>query len=324
MKRNRFLFILLSIVISFCCSVNVIKATSLPNCDLNFYNMKVTANENGTDLTCGANNICAKYCPQGSLLCYDTGLASWGDGARVAGASMRVGEKNTIKSYGFTIYEEYADSNNKTQYRAVCNYSQNLANATAGSNLFVQLDIGANEKDSSGGYKYGHIFSVHFSGTYENESGNIVNYSSDNVTLRRSGQYYSTNRTAKTTTKKGQTTTALEISSTTAKSGAPAGIGKASSTKKITEIGSGNSDMACDTIGDLFDEYWPYAMVIIPILLIIMMAIDFFKAMAVNDADALKKAGTNAVKRTIATVIALALPALLRMVFGLFGIDFCL
>lgn len=95
-------------------------------------------------------------------------------------------------------------------------------------------------------------------------------------------------------------------------------------TKQITEIGNGNSQLACDTIGDLFDEYWPYAMVIIPILLIIMMAIDFFKAMVVNDADALKKAGTNAVKRTIATVIALALPALLRMVFGLFGIDFCL
>lgn len=322
MKKNRFLMFIIIIFMSFCCGAY--KVGALPNCDLKFYNMEITSNEAGADLTCGANTLCAKYCPQGSILCYDTGLAAWGEGSRIAGASMIVSEKNTVKSYGFTIYEEYADSNNKKKYRAVCNYSQNIDNAAAGSNLFVLLNIGANEKDSSGGYKYGHIFSVHFSGTYENESGNIVNYSSDNVTLRRSGQYYSTNRTAKTTTKKGQTTTALKISSTTGKSGAPAGIGKASSTKKITEIGSGNSDMACDTIGDLFDEYWPYVMVIIPILLIIMMAIDFFKAMAINDADALKKAGTNAVKRTIATVIALALPALLRMVFGLFGIDFCL
>lgn len=323
MKKNRFLLLITLFLCFFAFSKNV-KADSLPNCDLNFYNMKITANESGTDLTCGANNICAKYCPQGSYLCYDTGLPGWGDGVRVAGASMRVSEKNTIKSYGFTIYEEYADSNNKTQYRAVCNYSQNLSNAAAGSNLFVQLDIGANEKDSSGGYKYGHIFSVHFSGTYANESGEIVNYSSDNVTLRRSGQYYSTNRTSKTTTKKGQTTTALEITSTTGESGAPAGIRKATNTKQITEIGSGNSDIACDTIGELFDEYWPYVMVIIPILLIVMISIDFFKAMAVNDADALKKAGSNAVKRTIATIIALALPALLRMLFGLFGIDFCL
>lgn len=330
MKKYRFLVMILISFMCFCCGINEIKADSLPNCDLNFYNMKVTANEAGTDLTCAANNLCAKYCPEGSPLCFDTGLPGWGDGSRTAAASMIVSEENTVKSYGFTIYEEYADSNNKKQYRAVCNYSQNLSDAAAGSNLLVKLDIGANEKDSSGGYKYGHIFSVHFSGTYANASGKIIKYSSDNITLKRSGQYYSTNRTAKTTTKKGQTTTALDITSSTNNKNNGTGVagtavGKPKSIQYVTDENGNirfqkNKD-SCTTAKSFVSEYWSYVMIFAPILLIVLISIDFFKAMASNDADAIKKSVNNTVKRVIAAVVLLALPALLSMIFDLFGIE---
>lgn len=84
------------------------------------------------------------------------------------------------------------------------------------------------------------------------------------------------------------------------------------------------SKTSCTDVRDLIHDYWSYVMVIVPILLIVMMALDFFKAIGSNDADAIKKAGTNAVKRTLAAVILLALPALLSIVFDLFGLPLCI
>ena len=64
-------------------------------------------------------------------------------------------------------------------------------------------------------------------------------------------------------------------------------------------------------------------MIIVPILLIVMITIDFFKALAKGDSDSIKKAGNNTVKRTIAAVVLLALPALLGLIFSWFGLDLC-
>lgn len=96
--------------------------------------------------------------------------------------------------------------------------------------------------------------------------------------------------------------------------------------KTSTSSSGGATDVkaACTSITALFDEYWPIVMVITPILLIVMITIDFFKAMASGDADALRKSGTNTAKRTIAAVILLALPNLVIIIFDLFGIEICL
>lgn len=93
--------------------------------------------------------------------------------------------------------------------------------------------------------------------------------------------------------------------------------------KDITELGGLDTSGACIAVSQLFDEYWPYVMITVPIVLIVMIALDFFKAMVSNDADAIKKSGTNTVKRTIAAVLLLALPAIVDLVLGYFGIDFC-
>lgn len=84
------------------------------------------------------------------------------------------------------------------------------------------------------------------------------------------------------------------------------------------------SKTSCTDVRDLIHDYWSYVMVIAPILLIVMMTLDFFKAIGSNDADAIKKAGTNAVKRTLAAVILLALPALLGVIFDIFGLPLCI
>ncbi len=80
----------------------------------------------------------------------------------------------------------------------------------------------------------------------------------------------------------------------------------------------------CSTIRNIIHDYWKYVMVAVPVLLIVLMSVDFFKAMASNDSDAIKKSVTNIVKRVVSAVILLALPALLSFILGLFGLDLCI
>lgn len=132
----------------------------------------------------------------------------------------------------------------------------------------------------------------------------------------------------------GTSELSITINNTTTKLNTEKGTRKANNTKKdtlktsIDENGNtiilNSNSTSCTDVKDLIDDYWKYVMVIVPVLLIVMLVIDFFKAMGSNDADAIKKAGTNAVKRTVAAVILLALPALLSLILGWFGIPFCI
>ena len=81
----------------------------------------------------------------------------------------------------------------------------------------------------------------------------------------------------------------------------------------------------CD--GDLknfIDDYWKIFLIVSPGLLIMMISIDFFKAIMSSDEDLIKKAANNAIKRTAAMIILLMLPYILRTLFGWAGLDFCL
>lgn len=84
----------------------------------------------------------------------------------------------------------------------------------------------------------------------------------------------------------------------------------------------------CDQKKDLINfilSYWKYIVILAPILLIVMGTVDFLKALASSDADIMKKSTSNFMKRTIATILVLILPGLLRVVFGLLGLSsiFC-
>lgn len=76
-----------------------------------------------------------------------------------------------------------------------------------------------------------------------------------------------------------------------------------------------------DSLTDLIYKYWGYVMVAAPCLLMVMVVVDFLKAITGNDADALKKSGNNAIKRVIATVLLLMVPLIVRIVFKLVGIE---
>lgn len=78
----------------------------------------------------------------------------------------------------------------------------------------------------------------------------------------------------------------------------------------------------CDTsLRDLINKYWKWVVFITPLLLIVMMTIDFLKAMSSGDSDAIKKSSNNAIKRVIAAIILLALPWAITVVFTWFGLE---
>lgn len=80
----------------------------------------------------------------------------------------------------------------------------------------------------------------------------------------------------------------------------------------------------CDKgLKDLIEHYWKWIMFATPILLIVMITLDFIKAMSSGDADAIKKSSSNAIKRVIAGIILLALPWALEVIFGWFGLQIC-
>lgn len=61
------------------------------------------------------------------------------------------------------------------------------------------------------------------------------------------------------------------------------------------------------------------------IALLVFVTLDFLKAIASNDKDALKKAGTNAIRRFIYCVIIFFIPNIVEIIMELFGIaGYCL
>lgn len=65
-------------------------------------------------------------------------------------------------------------------------------------------------------------------------------------------------------------------------------------------------------------------MILAPVALMLLISIDFVKAIMSSDADMLKKSSYAALKRTIAVVVLLMLPVILNLLLGWFGIEFCI
>lgn len=80
----------------------------------------------------------------------------------------------------------------------------------------------------------------------------------------------------------------------------------------------------CKFISELSSEYLPIIYIIVPIILILIISISYAKAVMASDAEALKKAHKSNIRRVVAGVILLTLPFILKLVFELFGIEFCI
>lgn len=88
-------------------------------------------------------------------------------------------------------------------------------------------------------------------------------------------------------------------------------------------------DEKCEAIfGDKIDPQYPAYWIqwilnvmkyIAIIALLVLVTMDFFKALVANDKDALKKAGSTAVKRFIYCVMIFFLPIIVDLIMSLFG-----
>ena len=85
-----------------------------------------------------------------------------------------------------------------------------------------------------------------------------------------------------------------------------------------------NPAIECKDIASLINKYWKYIMVLAPVALILLVTVDFTKAIIGSDADALKKASKAAVNRTIAVVALCMLPFILGMILSWFDLELCI
>lgn len=94
----------------------------------------------------------------------------------------------------------------------------------------------------------------------------------------------------------------------------------------INGFGIGKSQkIECDdSLKSFIDDIWKYFTIFGPILLIVMVTLDFFKALFSSDSDMLIKAGSNSVKRTISALILILLPLILQTILGFFGLELCI
>lgn len=86
-------------------------------------------------------------------------------------------------------------------------------------------------------------------------------------------------------------------------------------------LAADTSNTNCSVIMTFVDKYWEWVLILAPVGLIILGAMDFVKATATGDNDAIKKASSNFIKRAIAVVLLFLLKPLLKMVFTIFGLE---
>ena len=100
------------------------------------------------------------------------------------------------------------------------------------------------------------------------------------------------------------------------------------STTETTEYDEDKHSIQCEngdgtSIKDLIDKYWTWIMILAPIALILLISVDMLKSILSSNEDGLKKAGKNAINRTIAVIVLLFLPYILELVLGWFGLELC-
>ena len=79
-----------------------------------------------------------------------------------------------------------------------------------------------------------------------------------------------------------------------------------------------------NSLSDFIGKYWKYFIIATPILLMVMITMDFFKALFSSDQDLIKKASNNAIKRVIAAILLLFLPLIISTILGFFGLELCI
>lgn len=340
MKKNinRMIITLVVVVISFFSKTEIFKA--LPTCNIGskinepkgYGYAYTTVDANGrSGVSSGQINICKNMDCSGSTT-LTGGWLNWSEGERNFFVEYDSGPGTKITEVEYTLYCE--DKNGDAE--ALCKGTPAVDISNNNGVVHISFSI---ENDS--------VLKIEANGKYTDSAGKSKSFPKESFNIRHKlGNTDKVKNIEQKTqnTKKGQkeTTTTkpkadsgsyygkngIANESTTTAKGAASGTRKGQPKKMELETNAdgeiiNSSATSCTEVSDLIHDYWKYVMVIVPILLIAMMTIDFFKALSKGDSDSIKKAGNNTVKRTIAAVVLLALPALLGLIFSWVGLDLC-
>ncbi len=91
-------------------------------------------------------------------------------------------------------------------------------------------------------------------------------------------------------------------------------------TKKVEYL----DNERCNDVRDLIQKYWKYIYILVPSLIVVTIVISYAKAVMASDPDMLKKTNSSALTRVIAGVVLILLPFVIKFIFDIFGIEFCI
>lgn len=231
-----------------------------------------------------------------------------------------------IKDAKFTVYSDDGSSTKigKKKYngKAQCEYKTDV----------TKLCKKTEGQEKCETFKYvfklnkKHIYMIKFEGTYYDANNKLQNFETKKFLVKKSGLGNGTDH--ELINKTSANNKHIDSGDETTKQGPDADTAKGKARDEVIKTNESgeiinSSATSCTEVSGLIHDYWKYVMIIVPILLIVMITIDFFKALAKGDSDSIKKAGNNTIKRVISAVVLLALPALLGLIFSWFGLDLC-
>lgn len=333
MKKNinKIIITLVVIMISFFAKLEIFKA--LPTCNIGskinepsgYGYAYTTVDANGrSGVSSGQINICKNMDCSGTTT-LTGGWVNWSEGERNFFVEYDSGPGTKITEVEYTLY--YEAKNGDAEVLCKGTPAVDISN----NNGVVHIDFSI---------KNGSVLKIEANGKYTDSDGKNKDFPKESFKIRHklgdTERVENIEQTTQTTNTKPKASSGsyygehgvANESTTTAKEAA-SGTRKGSSKKMELETNAdgeiiNSSATSCTEVSDLIHDYWKYVMVIVPILLIVMMTIDFFKALTKGDSDSIKKAGNNTVKRTIAAVVLLAMPALLGLIFSWVGLDLCI
>lgn len=340
MKKNinRIFITLVVIMMSFFVKLESFKA--LPTCNIGskineskgYGYAYTTVDANGrSGVSSGQINICKNMNCSGTTT-LTGGWVNWSEGERNFFIEYDSGPGTKITEVEYTLY--YEAKNGKAE--ALCKGTPAVDISNNNGVVHISFSI-----------KNGSVLKIEANGKYTDSDGKSKIFHKTGFNIRHKlGNTEKVKDIEQTTqnTKKGQKKTAITKpkadsgsyygkngianESTTPTSGAAADTKKGKARDEVIKTNESgeiinSSATSCTEVSGLIHDYWKYVMIIVPILLIVMITIDFFKALAKGDSDSIKKAGNNTIKRAISAVVLLALPALLGLIFSWFGLDLC-
>lgn len=317
MKKNinKMIITLVVIMMSFFVGINSAKA--LDTCDfgnnygtLETRTQKIVAAENGSTI-----NGTQAYNMDNMKITTD---GDWDNESTEAGYKdfywVYAANHGYIKDAKFTVYSDDGHSTKigekKYNGKEQCEYKTDVTK--------LCKETEGQEKCETFKYMFKlnkkHIYMIKFEGTYYDANNELQKFETKKFLVKKSGLGNGEDHVPAQKEKEDD-------------DGAAAGTKKGGTKVLLKTNADGeiinSSATSCTEVSDLIHDYWKYVMVIVPILLIVMMTLDFFKAVGKGDSDSIKKAGNNTIKRAISAVVLLALPALLGLIFSWFGLDLC-